>query len=449
MIGMQKHDFRKRLWRALVKTGMALAMTVAVLAVILVVLALYFGHPHPSIDRPLMPTPVLYLAGVDPFTGLPADRRDRQMQLFYATDRGMGADTPSGYGQTPSDVLSLGTCDLEIVSDETSWKKLRDATLSASREQYIGLRLDRVNPMAEVDLSPKADPPSEEALAPFLKSLNASINQHRDKTLNIFVHGAVMPFADAMTMASDYHHFCGRSATWLSFAWPAHLYVYQYALGEDSQRIVHSAYHLARLLELLGEHCDARKINIICWSAGGRLVGDALLQLHELNPGKTPQQIRAETKIGHIIFCSSDESFQGFTAKMKRYHEIPEAITYTLTDEDFVLELSALVNEESQRVGHADSDDLRALSDLLQTMPNVAVLDVSYAKRQRGFDITGHRLWINQPWVSSDIILNLLSDWTPKQRGLDPTPHPNIWSMTEAYPGRVQAVAEQYFTKTQ
>ena len=442
---MRSQGNSNRLWWVTKRVLMGAALVLGLFVIGLAVFLFTYGYPDVPRTRPLMPTPVLYLKGLDPFVGLPADRQHRHMNIFYATDRIVDAGMPFGYGEKSSNTLSLGVCDIEMVSDFKSWDKMVVATLSATREAEFALRVDEVHPLAQINMAPGSDPPPEADIKPLIDALNVSINSHRDKRLTIFVHGALMQFGDAMTMAADYHHFCGRRSTWLSFAWPAHPKLYQYAFGEDDARILESSDHLARLLELLGKHSDAERINIVCWSAGGRLVGDTLSQLHDLNPGKTPEQIRSDYKLGHIVFCSSDESFRSFMVKLERYHDIPRAITYTLTDDDIALEMSALIDDDTERVGHADSDDIRALSTKLRAMPNVSVLDVSYAKDKRGFDITGHRMWLDHPWVSSDIILNLLTDWPPKQRGLNPTPHPNIWGMTEGYPGRVQDAAVGFF----
>lgn len=445
---MRGNDKPRSFWRVIKRVITGFVVAFGLFVVGLAIFLFTYGHPDTAWTRPLMPTPVLYQKGLDPFVGAPADRRHRHMKIFYATDRAVDPDTPFGYGEEPGDTLSLGACDVEMVSDFKSWERMTMATLSATREESIGLRVDAVHPMAGVDVASGSRGASREAsIGAFLDALNASIDSHRDKRLNVFVHGAITQFGDAMTMVGDYHHFCGRRSTWLAFAWPAHPKIYQYALGEDDGRIERSAGHFARLLEILGEHSHAERINIVCWSAGGRLVGDTLSKLHDLNPGKTPDQIRRDYKLGHIVFCSSDESFRHFMAKLERYHDIPRAVVYTLTDEDIVLEVSSLI-DDTRRVGDADSENTVALSEKLRAMPNVAVLDVSYAKGKRGFDITGHYMWLDHPWVSSDIILNLLTDWPPDRRGLEPTPHPNIWGMTERYPGRVQDAATKYFSNS-
>ncbi len=401
----------------------------------------------PPSDRPLMATPVLYQAGVDPFEQVPPERRRSSINLFYATDRAADPNAAFGYGADPSDVLSLGQCTVEIVPETRSWLHLSQLSLKPDRTDDLALKLGPVKPEAQIRIA--SDRSAAHDLDPatqrFIDQLNADIRLHPDKMLNIYVHGATMDFDDAMTLAAEFHHFTGRRATWIAFAWPAHPHVYQYALGEDGPRINQSSVHFAQLLELLGQHSDAPAVNIICWSAGSRIVSDALMLLHQRHPDLSPDEIGRFCRLGDIVFCASDESFGDFLTKMKTCHGMLQSITYTVSDGDILLELSSLIHDDAQRVGEADSDDTSALATAIQAMNNITVLDVSYQKEQRGFDITGHRYWFRNPWVSSDIILDLLTDWPANRRGLDPTSHPQVWGMTDRYPGRVQQAASRFF----
>lgn len=55
------------------------------------------------------------------------------------------------------------------------------------------------------------------------------------------------------------------------------------------------------------------------------------------------------------------------------------------------------------------------------------LIDCSWEKEKRGFDISGHRYWYQHPWVSSDIMLSLLTTATPSERGLTAGPTPGLY----------------------
>ena len=75
------------------------------------------------------------------------------------------------------------------------------------------------------------------------------------------------------------NHFAGRDMVPIAFAWPTHQSIFQYLLGEDVDRARHSVAAFEGLLRILAERTNARRIHVVCWSAGGRVVSRALEDL--------------------------------------------------------------------------------------------------------------------------------------------------------------------------
>ena len=80
---------------------------------------------------------------------------------------------------------------------------------------------------------------------------------------------------------------------------------------------------------------------------------------------------------------------------------------------------------------------------MLQDHPRVQLIDCSWEKEKRGFDITGHRYWYQHPWVSSDLMLTLLSSASPAQRGLTPGPTRGVYYFAPAYGDRIGPIARK------
>ena len=82
-----------------------------------------------------------------------------------------------------------------------------------------------------------------------------------------------------MAQGAQFQFFTGDNAMVLTFAWPSPGSIWGY--GRDKRRADDAATDLAYLIELLSHHSTATRINLIAYSAGGRVVGGALAALSE------------------------------------------------------------------------------------------------------------------------------------------------------------------------
>jgi hypothetical protein len=80
---------------------------------------------------------------------------------------------------------------------------------------------------------------------------------------------------------------------------------------------------------------------------------------------------------------------------------------------------------------------------ILRTHPRLEVVDSSFGKNLRGFDISGHRYWYQHPWISSDLMLALRTGATPQQRGLSKAPAPQVFYFAPDYAGRIGGIAKE------
>jgi hypothetical protein len=79
----------------------------------------------------------------------------------------------------------------------------------------------------------------------------------------------------------------------------------------------------------------------------------------------------------------------------------------------------------------------------LRTHPRLEVVDCSFGKDLRGFDISGHRYWYQHPWISSDLMLALRTGAKPQQRGLSQAPSPQVYYFAPDYARRIGRIARE------
>lgn len=202
----------------------------------------------------------------------------------------------------------------------------------------------------------------------------------------------------------------------LSFSWPSPGSIWGY--GTDKEQADAAAVDLACLLELLAVHSNFSRFNLIAYSAGGRVASGALAILGARN------YKAADLRIGQVYLTSSDEPLGRFIANLPLFYNLVDGITLTVAEHDRVLALARFTDKE-ERVGAPGSDRNDALElDIqteteLQAMVNsdrFSLIDLGHSEIE-GFQIS-HGAWYENPWVSTDVMVTLLTGWPPNKRGL-------------------------------
>jgi esterase/lipase superfamily enzyme len=173
------------------------------------------------------------------------------------------------------------------------------------------------------------------------------------------------------------------------------------------------------LLELLAENTIAQHINILAYSAGAQIVAPGLAALSYEFPQLSQAALKKKLRIGEVYFASPDSGYKDFIGQYLKFSDIVERVTINMNREDMVLLLSAFQNIES-RLGRPDFDELNTEEDnlaiaLTQTRA-LNILDLGESKPlQVG---RAHDSWYSHTWVSSDLLLLLLYNAAPVERGL-------------------------------
>lgn len=398
----------------------------------------------------LMVTPVIYDGDtLDPFAHVDETHRTPSMTVFFATNRARATgrfDAPMAYGNSLTNTLQLGSARVRFGRD-MDWETLHEESRSLKRSNPIGLSLTDVWEHASIDLrSGEFVPRVTDGSTEFFDAINAQLRHAKDPELLIYVHGAKVNFYNACVYAAELDHFAGRDMVSLAYAWPTHQDIFAYLDGEDIARGRASVVPLATLLRLLAEHTTAQKINIICWSAGGRVVSRALNELGKQvsERGMDP----AELRLGAVVFAAPDVPVHDFFERLPNIHLVAERVIVTTTDDDIALEKATQFMGGGARAGNLRIDAFGTQFADLGALSRVEVVDVSYGQNDRGFDIGGHDYWFRHAWVASDVILSLRTRLPANQRGLAPTNLPNVWYLPNDYPDRARAAVRNALNGT-
>jgi predicted alpha/beta-fold hydrolase len=185
-----------------------------------------------------------------------------------------------------SDRLHLGEVQVRFGDDLTSWDDLYLASTRADHPDPIHLSLEKTREIATVhtDEFHPGNLLFSPSLKEFADKINDKLAQARDKEIIIYVHGAKGSFLKSVALTAEITHFSGRDFTGIGFSWPSHQNIVSYIVGADAQWARHSTSSLRTLLEFLAKYTEVKNINIIGYSAGGKLVSRAIHEMRQNHP---------------------------------------------------------------------------------------------------------------------------------------------------------------------
>lgn len=394
----------------------------------------------------LMPTPVLYEDRViEPFSHLAEPLQTPVTKVFYATNRAHRAhDTERPYGNGVDEELHLGVATVRIGARDADWDAVVELSLGNPPESTVPITLEDVvrwdslvhrtsNDVVDWD---------EASHARFVDEINAELAHHPSKEIMVYVHGTKTGFEPAIAMAGEIDHFAGKDFVGVAFAWPAHENIVSYLIGVDVRRARHSSEALRDLIKLLALETDATRINLLSWSAGGRVTSKALDELRRNHPSLDRHQLRQRYRLGSVVFAAADVEVDDFLRRLPAASELAQEVVITVTDDDVALNAARKYMRGDVRIGTLDAE--AETLDFIEShhIENVEIIDVSHGHDARGFDITGHHYWYRHPWNASDIILLMRTDLGPGERGLSAAEIPGLWYLAPDYPARVRQAAQ-------
>lgn len=372
------------------------------------------GCATPDHRFTLMETPVIYHeAAIDPFAHLNDSQKTTSTNIFYATNRNpQPSNSKQPYGNGISTRLHVGRTTILMGDADTPWESLYKASISPFREKPVELYLGETVEMASIAQDDFLD--KDQMLSPSLKAfadaINAELASSKDKELMIYVHGAKFDFFRSCALTAELDHFAGRDFVGIAFSWPSHQNILTYITGIDVHRSWSSTRSFRTLIRFLARSTTAKAINIICYSAGGRVVSKALFEMRQIHTDLNPEELKSIYKLGVVVFAAADVSIDDFLHRLPGICDLSRLIVVTISDGDNVLEMASVVMGGGPRMGTDEAEMIEEEFAMTRAIENLEIVDLSRGKEDRGFDITGHHYWYRNPWASSDIIFLLLTD---------------------------------------
>ena len=397
---------------------------------------------HKPYEIDLMPAPDIYEeGGIVPFTDSNPLEMIPYTGMLYATDRLPAVGEKENYVNERGGVLRLGSAQIKVGSGTVTWEEARRISLLKNRTEKYPLQVTDVEEIGILDrsisiLTPPDLIPDDIELAArrFADYVNAKLNASKKKDIYIYVHGYKVVFENPILVATELWHFLGYDGVFIAFAWPSTPETLAYA--SDLETAIHSSHNLRIFLDYLAEETQAERIHIIGYSAGTRVVINALAQLMFIYRNEDYPAARRH-RIGHVILVGSDFERYLFGVYLNEgLMQIPDSLSVYASGEDKALNISQRLFRR-ERLGQLDANTLSPLAiDYLRQTPALRLIDVTEAEGATTGN--GHAYFRKSPWASSDILMTLMFDLNPDERGLVRHTELPIWNFPEDYIPRLK-----------
>jgi esterase/lipase superfamily enzyme len=394
---------------------------------------------------PFMPPPAFLEDGEVPLFSDPGPvQAPADPQILYATLRQPAA--PGGkdrfYSPERATELRLGTGRVVLAREGASWELARRMSILKGGADKYPLQVDEVQEIGVLDRTfhpalarGGTGAPGSGPRERFVAEIDRRLAKSRDPDIFIYVHGFKVNFENPILVSAELWHFLGYEGVFLPFSWPSNLGLLDYFGDTESAR--YSAIFLRGLIEFLAEETQVRRIHILGYSAGTRLVAAALNQLALVNRGRSAEEVARRLRLGNVILVGSDIDRGIFaTYLMDGLLQVQERLTIYESHKDQALG-AALLAFRRNRVGQLDPSDLNPEARrFLFASDALSLISVANAP---GYESgNGHSYFRDSPLVSSDILATLRYDLGPAERGLVQDRETGIWGFPPDYLERLE-----------
>ncbi|MGE0482597.1 MAG: alpha/beta hydrolase [Gammaproteobacteria bacterium] len=415
------------------------------------------GVPH-SLD--LMPAPAavetVSTPAVTPAVATAAVS-DGALGMLFATNRApldsaVASEDDRYYSGERGYLVRLGEADIGFGDSDVSWDEARRIALLKNRPGHFPLQVDGVREFGILPTSVSVFTPSEVAAGvdevagqTFAAAIEQRLARSAVKDVFVYVHGYKVNFENPLLVASEMWHFLGQDGAFVAFSWPSTPARLAYMKDIETARV--SAWGLRRFLDYLASSTSARRIHVVGYSAGTRVVLTALYELALLHQGEEPASIAASTRLGNVILVGSDVDTGAFASYIiDGLLDVQERLTLYTSPADKALALSHKIFAH-RRLGQVLPGTLDArMREFVAASPRLALVDVAEAA---DFDTgNGHAYFRNSPWVSADILFTLRHGLAPAARGLEQRDDSPVWRFPADYLERFERSLASVMTAT-
>lgn len=419
------------------------AAPASALAALLACIALLAGC-SPAAPKPLvlMPAPAAYEADSVPFGAAgPVVRQDdaAALDMLYVTNRAP-ATAPGSAGAYSGErgyLLRAGAASIAFGDANIDWERAREISLLKNRPRKFPLKVkvaeefgvlrESVTLFTPAEIAATVDGSAERRLTAEIRSRLA---RSPVKDIFLYVHGYKVTFENPLLVSSELWHFLGYEGAFVAFSWPSTPARLAYFKDIETARL--SAQGLRTLIEFLARETDAERIHILGYSAGTRVVLTALYELALMYQDRPDVDIRAQTRLGHVILVGSDIDTDLFASYLlDGLLRVPEHLTFYTSPKDKALRMSSRVFAH-RRMGELLPGMLDAqMREFVTQSSKLALINVEGAANYDAGN--GHAYFRQSPWVSSDVLMTLRYGLGPAARGLEQHEDSPIWRFPADY----------------
>ncbi len=112
----------------------------------------------------------------------------------------------------------------------------------------------------------------------------------------------------------------------------------------------------APLIEILAKNTTATSINLISYSAGGKLASKALQEIRLNHPSLQAEELRKKFKLGTILFTAADVSVDSFLKRLPAISTLAQQVVVTVSDADNVLHFASILMTGTDRIGTREAE---------------------------------------------------------------------------------------------
>ena len=386
-----------------------------------------------STTRTMVPSPIVMQdERLDFSRPVLPERRTTEVSVLFATTRAPAPPkAPERFTHRAGDAVRLGVAQVQLGNPEWSFEQLVESDRTSSPDNP---RPARVLAVEEFGI---AGAPGGEAEREFVAAIDRQVETSPSGSAVIYVPGYRATFDQVMILMGSWGHFLTRHSPMIAFSWPTGTMAWDYLW--DCPRAHAFVPDIARLIALVAERSQARRINVIAFSCGGPLLAEALVQLRQAHPDEDAEALQQRYRIANAIFVAADIDLQTFArSHVPAITDLARRTVVYVSENDAALGISAWLARAS-RLGRPRFNELTR-EDLETAASN---------KRLVGIDVTGvygahelggsrgHAYWVANQRVSSDVLLSMVYPFDPEWRGLLHPPGLGMWTFPDDYPHRV------------
>jgi len=398
--------------------------------VVLPLLALLGGCDSGDVARPMMPAPIIMQDARLDFTRWVApENRSTDVRVLYATPRAPApAGAPEHYLRSPGDTVRLGLAQVQLGEPGWSFADLVESDRTSRIDTPRPVRVTSVEPFGEM---------GGEADRAFIAAIDRQVETSRTGEAVIYVPGYRVTFNQVITLMGAWAHYLGRSSAVVAFSWPTGTQMWNYLT--DCRRARAYIPDIERLVAMIAERSQARRLNLIAFSCGSPLLAEALVRLRNRHPEDNSEQLQRRYRIGNAIFVAADIDLTTFVrSHLPALTDVAVRTEVYVSENDLALKVASLLAGGS-RLGRARLQELtRADLETLASNERLVGIDVAgvYGAHELG-GMRGHGYWVANQRISTDVLLSMVYPFNPAWRGLVHVPGKGMWTFPDDYPQRV------------